>query len=243
MQGTPRLTFSRRRRLINGGIILLSAFLAGGIGVAVSQASQARTTAAETAAVYKPAVTYTAPPAPTEVAFLGDSFTVGTGSSTRADRWTTSLSMDNHWMELNYGYGGTNYATAGTLKGGRAYADRLTDIIISQPDIVIVSSAGNNVTDDQTPGIAATFRELQEQIPDARIIATSPYYRADDFPKALIDFGDDVRAGVEAVGGEYLDIGHPLEGHTEAMDEDGVHPNDLGYELIAEAVQEALDSS
>lgn len=209
----------------------------------MAQGVQARAAASESAEDYTPAVTYTPPPAPTEVAFLGDSFTAGTGGSTRGDRWTTMLSRENRWIELNYGYGGTNYATAGTLKGGRAYVDRLTDLIISQPDIVIVSSAGNNVTDDQTAGIEATFRELREEVPVARIIATSPYYRADDFPKALVDFGDDVRAGVEAVGGEYLDIGHPLKGHPEAMDEDGVHPNDLGYELIAEAVQDALDAS
>lgn len=243
MQRTPRPVRSRRQYMANAAIVALSAAVIAGLAGTVLQGAQVRAEAGERARNYTPAVTYTPPPTPTEVAFLGDSFTVGTGASTRGDRWTTSLSMDNRWIELNYGYGGTNYATAGALKGGRSYADRLTDIVASQPDIVIVSSAGNNMQDDQMPGIAATFRELSEEIPNARIIATSPYYRAEDFPEDLVDFGNGIRDGVESVGGEYLDIGHPLKGHPEAMDEDGVHPNDLGYELIAEAVQAALDAS
>ncbi len=241
MQHAPRSAPPRRRYLANACLLALSAVLVGGVGVAAMQASDARAEATSSAETYEPAVAYTAPPEPTEVAFLGDSFTVGTGTSDRDQRWTTLLSNEENWLELNYGYGGTNYGTAGALKGGEAYSDRLTDLIMSQPDIVIVSSAGNNVQEDQTAGIRATFEELRAELPDARIIATSPYYRAADFPEALVDFGEDVREGVESVGGEYLDIGHPLKGHPEAMDDDGVHPNDRGYELIAEAVHDALD--
>lgn len=218
----------------SGGLLL---FAAGALAV---QSHQMGTYNAQAAASYKPAVTYTPPAEPTKVAFLGDSFTAGSGATSRANRWTALVSQERGWLELNYGVGGTNYATGSPSNNGAPYADRLDDLIISDPDIIVVSSAGNLIHEDQQPGIETTFKTLREELPDARIVATSPYTRAGEFPDNLVEFGKEIETEVEAVSGEYLEIGHPLGDHPEAMADDGAHPNDAGYKLIAEAVQDVL---
>lgn len=234
MQRTPR------KSLTTGAAVILSGLLAAGVGFTVIDARQTKAEAAQAAQDYTPAVTYTAPPQPTQVAFLGDSFTVGTGADDRSDRWTTLLARSQGWQELNYGVGGTNFASEGPSSSARPYEERLTDLVISQPDIVIVSSAGNSMDEDQSEGITSTFKALREGLPEAQIYATSPYNRAGEYPEHLTDFGDEIREAVEAVDGTYLDIGHPLGTNTDAMDEDGVHPNSSGYQLIAEAVEDEL---
>lgn len=227
--------------MTSGTIVALVGLLVAGVGFAAADFRQAEAVAAEAARGYEPAVTYTHPSVPTSVAFLGDSFTAGAGTDeSKFKRWTTLVANNRGWLELNYGKGGTNYNTAGPQAGGAAYADRLVDLVRSQPDIVIVSTAGNDVEEKQLPGIEKTFQTLRHELPDAKIIATSPYFRAGDYPAELVELGNDIQREVEEVGGEYLDIGHPLGNHPEAMAEDKAHPNDAGYQLIADAVSNEL---
>lgn len=216
-------------------ILFLVMLVITGLWFTAAQLKRAELRTMEAAESYSPALSYSTPDAPVSVAFLGDSFTFGTGAASKSHRWSSLVSREMGWLELNYGFGGTNYGTAGTLRGGKAYADRLVDLTISQPDIVIVSSAGNTMNEDQKAGIADTFKKLRSGLPDARIVATSPFSRAGEYRHELVDFGEIIETEVEAVGGEYLDIGHPLERHKRAMDEDGVHPNNFGHELIADA--------
>lgn len=214
--------------------------LGGTLLFSIVQDRQAQARNAEAQVAYT-APTYTPPRDDrTTVAFLGDSFTAGTGASSKSNRWTSRVSKSKGWRELNYGVGGTNFGSKGPSASALPYVERLTDLIMSNPDIVVVSSAGNSLDKDQTEEIAETFETLRAELPDTQIIATSPYTRAGTYPEHLETFGDDVRDGVESVGGTYVDIGHPLESRPEGMAKDGVHPNDKGYELIAEAVEEKL---
>lgn len=175
-----------------------------------------------------------------KAAFLGDSYTVGTGASSRSNRWTRTVANERNWRELNFGVGGTNYATGSDLENGDPYTERVDEVVDANPDIVIVSTAGNSMDTDQQGAITETFEQLRAGLPDAEIYATSPYTRDGDYPENLAEFGDDIESAVESVGGTYVEIGHPLDGHPEAMAKDGVHPNDRGYKLIAAAVKEAL---
>ncbi|MEX5294663.1 SGNH/GDSL hydrolase family protein [Kocuria sp. CPCC 205268] len=235
----PFLTVKARNRF-NAVIVAAVILLIAGLGAAWAQNHQATTQAAEAAKSYTPV-----PPQPIEkpttAAFLGDSYNVGIGSSIKAKRWTTLVAADQGWAELNYGYGGTNFATAGEQKGGRPYHDRLTDLVLSRPNIVVVSSAGNTLGIDQQPGIRKTFQALRDKLPDARIIATSPFHWDGSYPESKREFGKMMQSEVEAVDGEYLEIGHPLKNQTEHIIDDGVHPDDVGYQLIAAAVIKQLD--
>lgn len=230
-----------RKKAANAAIAVgVLVTLVGG-SAAFAQHQAAQSAHAQAAATYQPSTTYTVPAAPTKVAFLGDSYTYGTGTTeSRYNRWSTQLSNEQGWLELNYGKGGTNYGSEAQSTGSKAYADRLTDLIVSNPDIVVVSSAGNRVEDDQRPGIRATFTELREKLPEAKLVALSPFYWDDEYPSRYEKFGQQIREEVEAVDGLYVDIGHPLGDRPEAIAEDGTHPNDKGYELLTAAIRDAL---
>lgn len=251
MQSAPRDAVSglKNRRTprvklwFNGAIILLIALLCAGYGIAAFQIEELQVRNTKIAKDYEPSTSYTPPEVAVEVAFLGDSFTAGARASSKAHRWTTLLAREQGWIELNYGQGGTNYGTGSPVTGGSAYAERLTDIVVSQPDIVIISTAGNSLGQNQKPGIRETFQSLRDQLPSAHIVATSPYYGDKKFPHAFDSFSGEIRREVEAVDGVYLDIGHPLLGRAEAIAEDGGHPNDDGYELLAEAIGNALEKA
>lgn len=232
------LTESFRRKAANVAILSLGGCLVAGLWSSATLASQARDAVAAERASYTSPISYTSPPSPTSVAFVGDSFTVGTGAAHRSNRWTTLVAHDENWLELNYGVGGTNYATTGKLAKGRSYQEHLTDLIISEPDVVFVSSAGNNLEEDQSGGIRSTFRTLREALPNAKIYATSPYPVA--YREVHEDFGKQIKDEVEAVGGEYIELEDPLEEDPALTAEDGFHPNDMGHQLIADAVLGAL---
>lgn len=248
MQRTPRADSSRkpkapltkRKKYANVAIISLIVVLAMGLSAAFVRAEQAQARSAAAAAEYV-APTYIPPKDSRPVAaFLGDSFTTGTGAGSTSKRWTSLVAASQGWQELNYGVGGTNYGTDGPNSTAQSYAERLTSIIISSPNIVVVSSAGNSMGQGQEEAITETFETLRDGLPEAQLIATSPYTRSGDFPDQLREFGDEIRDAVEAVDGRYVDIGHPLGNRSGVMSDDGVHPNAEGYKLIADAVEAEL---
>lgn len=230
-----------RKAISTGAIVALSGLLIVGVSSVALDSRQATAESVASARDYTTPVVYEPPPQHDSVAFLGDSFTQGGGATTNADRWTTIVAREQGWIELNYGFGGTNYGTAGEQKGGKAYYNRLTDLVISDPDIVIVSSAGNFLSAGQEKGITRTFEDLREALPDAEIYATAPFHRAGEYPKAYSIFGVQIKDAVEAVGGKYLDIGHPLGEDINLMHEDDIHPNDAGHRLIADAIADELE--
>lgn len=239
----PSAPKSLNRRYSVVGIILCATFTVALVFEMITTNITESQEAAAAAEKYTPATSYTAASAPVKVAFLGDSFTQGTGADNRFDRWSTLVSNDRGWLELNYGFGGTNYATKGNLQGGQAYADRLTDLILSAPDVVVVSSAGNNLDLGQEEGIVKTFRELREGLPRAQIIATSPYYSAGERPAEFDDFGEDIKRAVESVDGQYVAVGLPLEDRFETISADNFHPNEIGYRALAAAIGPKLDAA
>lgn len=200
-----------------------------------------RTTDSDYVSTYQP----DAAPAPTvtTVAFLGDSYTEGSGSSEGALRWTTRLSQAQGWHELNFGFRGTNYGTAGADPAGTPYTARVRSVVDARPNIVIVSGGSNDRDTDQSEGIATTFEELRAGLPEAQIIALSPFWKSEALPVNLTKIAGQVQRSVESVGGRYVDIHNPLQGHPEMLVADGVHPNDAGHQRIADTVQEILNKT
>lgn len=203
------------------------------------------------AATAAPSVTET--PATVTVAFIGDSYTQGAGASHPDRRFTSVLSRTQGWAESNFGFGGTGYDTA--LDGSRAevacgqsicppYGAALAQVASAAPDLLIVSGGRNDSAASGDAGyddvVAQFYRDAQAAAPGARIVALSPLWDDDPAPASLANIVTAVQAGVEAVGGTYIDIGQPLKGHPEMVIDDGVHPNDAGHAAIAAAVKDAL---
>lgn len=183
------------------------------------------------------------------VGFLGDSYTVGDGATSRPKRWTSLLSVKRGWVETNAGYGGTGYGTAGRLAGGKPYSARVPQVtatVAKAAKPILIVSGGRNDFTEGTPeaeieaGITKTFTELRKAAPKARIIALSPLWDDDAAPEELAIIGEQVKAAVTRVGGQYVDVGQPLANRPGLLDRDGVHPNDQGYAALAAAVDAKL---
>ena len=189
--------------------------------------------------------TPTPTPSPTTVAFLGDSYTAGNGTTSVDNRWTSQLSSANGWTEVNAGVADTGYGTAGAAADALPYTDRVADIVAAAPDIVVVSGGRFDYSGSSSPAavsaaIVATFTDLRAGLPEAQIIAIGPLWDASDTPARLSEITAEVQAAVEAAGGTFVDIGQPLEGQTELMVDDDVVPSDDGHTVLFEAIRDAL---
>jgi acyl-CoA thioesterase-1 len=181
---------------------------------------------------------------PARVAYLGDSYTVGTGATTAADGWVSLLDDVFGWRGMNLGCGGSGYVSPGG-SCGKTYDERIADVVASRPDAVVVSGGLNDArnTDDLNElklEIDRTFADLRAALPDAEIVAVSPVWGAGRTPPTITIMGAVVETAVAKVDGTFLDIGQPLYARPDLMIDDGIHPNDGGHRAIAQAVAEAL---
>jgi lysophospholipase L1-like esterase len=173
------------------------------------------------------------------VAFLGDEWTAGAGTSDKAHRFTTLLSGSLHVKQRNFGSDGAGY---GTSSG--SYDSHLDEIVAAHPDAVVVSGGRNDLSPDHdltaTVGeVKQLFKDLHRELPDATLIAVSPFWGDSDLPEALTTLGSEVKEAVTAVNGTYLDVADPIHGHPGFMAND-TDPNDDGHAAIAAALESKL---
>jgi hypothetical protein len=184
--------------------------------------------------------------APTTVAFLGDSYTSGDGTTSVDTRWSTQLSSANGWTEVNAGIADTGYGTAGTTADARPYTERVADIAAATPDIVVVSGgrfdySGSSSATAVSAAITAIFTDLRAGLPEAQIIAIGPLWDASDTPARLAEITGEVQTAVESVDGTFIDAGQPLEGHPGLIADDSIAPNDEGHTVLFQTIRAALE--
>lgn len=77
----------------------------------------------------QPVTTSTEP----HVWFFGDSMTLGVGASTPANRWTSKLSAQKNWVEVNGGTAGETLISASENTGYTHFFDKYQGAIIPRP--------------------------------------------------------------------------------------------------------------
>lgn len=182
------------------------------------------------------------------VAFFGDSYTSGVGASQGNKRWTTLLAQKLRWTEANMGMGGTGYLTTAGKEGcGKDtcpnYAGMIGAAVKAKPSVVVVSGGRNDLSQNPTDVAAAVrdfFTALRSELPEAKIIVTSPVWDATAPPARLDELARVVEGEAKAAKATYLDVGEPLVGHTNLITSDKVHPNDAGHQALSIAVEGAL---
>ena len=183
--------------------------------------------------------------APPSIAFLGDSLTVGVGAPPgRGFAWQTAERLG--WsIAVVEGFSGSGFVAGG---GGRPMPDRVPAVVAADPDVVVVAGGSNDVFggyDAQAVGQAATalLTELRAGLPEARIVVVGP------FPTSLAELAepspvrDAVRAATQTAGAQFVDAGAIVASAVSAQSDweryisaDGLHPNEQGYEVMAQAL-------
>jgi len=180
----------------------------------------------------------------TVVAFYGDSYTRGTGASNRAARWSSIVSAEHDWTEVNPSTNGLGFVNNRANLPGPDLVDR---VIEAQPDIVFSTMGLNDNfvmpdrADDVRAAIERDFTEMKRALPDARFIIVEPFWYTDDRPESVERIIGWVRDAAAAIDADYIPgASHWLDGHPEWMAADNLHPNDVGYAEIASRMDAEL---
>lgn len=175
------------------------------------------------------------------VAFYGDSYTLGTGASDPANRWSTVICAERGWTEFNPSVNGLGFVN------NRTSQDLPQQIVAQDPDIVFVTMglndnfsyarAGSGIRDR----IADDFAYLTRELPEARVIVVEPFWYTDERPESVEIIIGWVHEAADEIGADWIpDASYWIDGHPEWMASDGLHPNDAGYAAMAEKMDAAL---
>ena len=180
-------------------------------------------------------------PGETVVAFYGDSYTRGTGASAADQRWSSIVSAERGWTEVNPSRDGLGFVNQ------RRGDDVLDQVIAARPDIVI-STLGLNDNfsmpsraDEIEAAIGRDFERIRAALPEARLIVVEPFWYTEQRPDSVEQIIGWVRAAALDADAEYIPgASHWLDGHPEWIADDGLHPNDAGYAALAERMDTEL---
>ncbi|MGG7450611.1 SGNH/GDSL hydrolase family protein [Plantibacter auratus] len=181
------------------------------------------------------------------VAFYGDSYTLGTGASDPANRWSTVVSEERGWREFNPSVNGLGFVNHRD-RFGDGSGDLPSLIIAEQPDIVFVTMGLNDAFsfDDAAERIheqiTTDLQRLRDALPDARFIVVEPFWYTDERPESIETIIDWVADAAREIGADTIPgASHWIEGHPEWMAADGLHPNDEGYAEMARRMDTELE--
>lgn len=180
------------------------------------------------------------------VAFYGDSYTLGTGASDPSLRWSTIISEERGWVEVNPSVNGLGFINNRTTFSD---GDLPSIVIDSDPRIVFVTMGLNDnfsydfAADSIRQQILIDLERIHDELPDARVIVVEPFWYTDERPdsvEVIIGWVKDAAATIDA---DYISgASHWIEGHPEWMADDGLHPNDDGYAELARRMDAELNN-
>ena len=184
-------------------------------------------------------------------AFIGDSYSHGTGASASENRWTTLVSKSKGWVEQNLALGGTGYVkTAGINGCGLEFCDNYDGVVLSTPELSVdtffVAGGQNDFalwrTDSAavTAAIDKTYDDLRAQYPGATIIAVGPS-TVGEVGTTAIAFDSAVQNAAARVGATYVSLIDPNVIAPDMITEDGGHVQDAGHRAIADRVLATIE--
>jgi len=181
-------------------------------------------------------------PDATVVAFYGDSYTLGTGASDPAKRWSTIICAARGWTEYNPSVNGLGFVN------NRGRGGDLPELIVAQdPDLVFITMGLNDNfaypygADEIRQQIDDDFAYLTAELPEAHFVVVEPFWYTDERPDSVEVIIGWVHDAADRIGADWIpDASHWIEGHPEWMAIDGLHPNDAGYAEMARRMDAAL---
>ena len=177
-------------------------------------------------------------PTPTKkltVVIVGDTFSVGAP----ADTWVGPAAGKLGWTNVvNLSSPGRGFIADPRSCEFTPCANFVGPVPLvkqAQPDVVI-TFGGTADGDFSLKGPAATyFKALRAAVPDAKLVALSPVTTDGQAPYWLTLHSQTIRAGVQGVGGTFVDVGQPGLGNAGTLSAEA-------HAAIAQRVVEQLSS-
>jgi len=185
-----------------------------------------------------------APSAPgSAVVVLGDSFTVGVGSSTGRG-YLDHLAEDMAWSVTAAAESGTGYVSPSVVPGYQPYGGRVAELASLRPSLVVVQGSTNDVgrsAADVGRAADALYADLRTQLPGTPVVVVGPLDAPAVDPAGVRAVRDALAEAAEEAGLPFID---PIEGGwlqpPDGLYADGLHPDDQGYAEFADELAAAL---
>lgn len=177
--------------------------------------------------------------------FVGDSYTVGQGTSSPERRWSSLVAEEMGWQELNVAVGGTGFVKGNAKRDN--YPTQLRSVPRRSVDIVVIAGGQNDFKGLRAdPGrvfeaVADTYALAALRFPDAEIVSVGPSTpRAVGLEARALDSA--VRAAAADNEATYVSLLDPNIVQGRLVHADGVHTTDMGNARIAERVLATLQA-
>lgn len=220
-------------------VTLLAAVVLGGTGWAwMNYSERVADSTSRTSGTEGPTQPRVAP----VVVFLGDSF-VGGSNMNSGPTWPLIAAANHGWQARTAATGGTGYLVGAATDTD--FVSRARDVVDKYtPDVVVVAGGINDVGRHSVEAIAAgadqTLRVLQKGLPDTEVVMLSPF-ATDTVSVDTIDLDGALAAVAEGRDVPYLEVSRVLEGRSDLIGPDTVHPTDAGHTFLAEEIGPRLD--
>lgn len=179
------------------------------------------------------------------IAVIGDSWAAGAGSdsNTTFSSYGALAARELGVRGVIFGIRGTGFTTTSTAGG--VYRQRLARVAAAEPDLVVVQGSVNDARQSPADVVGAAsrqvFEDLRELLPGSVIVALGPMNAPITLPQQTDESSAAIRESARAAGVHFIDP--DAEGWlplTSTLFSDGLHPNQAGYDLIADRLAEAL---
>lgn len=185
------------------------------------------------------------------VAFLGDSFTAGTGASSPEARWTTLMSSQQQWTETNLAHAQTGYVQVGragdcTPQTCPAFPDLVDQVVKAKPALVVITGGANDIGRGEAKvadAVTRTVKGITQGVKGVRVVVVNPWWDLRPEEPKLAAYSKAIQTAATAAGAIWIDTGQPLTGHPDRMDEDGYQTNDKGELALGAAMLTALQKA
>jgi len=188
---------------------------------------------------------------PRTIAFLGDGWTLGAGTTCGPGCGFAELAAANLGMKANEdAVAGTGYSNGGgsTIPGPDTFAARLAHFESFKPDVAVIAGGQNDATFVQ-PNVQrsanALLARLKQDLPQTSVVVVGPFATRGQPSAQLLATRDVIAAAAKANGVTFIDpiaehwiVGvqnQPGSGNApQYIGADGVNPNADGYKYLAD---------
>ena len=181
--------------------------------------------------------------------FIGDSITQGYRATSSAKRWSTLVSRIFGATEKNVAVGGTGFTTSPESTRFDGQADSLIAAVGANApvSIVFISGGVNDLSVNAGLGasvLESTVNKVRAAFPLARIIVTiglsgtleKGLHNSNKAMRDRLDYYAALSTKAASLGCEVLAGYYMTSVNPSYSSDDGLHPNDSGYALIADFI-------
>lgn len=176
---------------------------------------------------------------------VGDSIGANSGASSSDNYWTNKLQryIRDAYM-LNSKYGGTVKLKNVSMGGNSSYAGYVRTLCLDDEvdyDLIVFCYGQNDSIDKFEIYYEAMVRAGRKKYPNASIISILESSQRDYTPKMKII--QDICASYNIPIADTIASFNSSRFEYDELSKDGVHPNDMGYELYFETVKNVIDEN